>query len=634
MHHSGSAIQSRPRASTATTALLQQQPRRASALLCANELGAALAAEASLYSSADAPAAVSRSSSASSSGGGGDPAANTLHVMQRSGSALRGVTPLRVRTTAPAHSAISSQITPRDRHAALASSPRAQRLGAELLVTSKRSSGAAAATDNTGSTSAHGLIEYFALCGVGASEHGTRHSLLYAVPTEPLADAVRTHLAEFCFPAGAPVHCEYADGRRPPARTVEDAEHSFGFALRTDSVEQPLYCACVLHEEPVRSAPACVPREHRASVARKPARRCEFTQRAYCLVSRYPFYPLLFALLYELVAIEHEHCARSDAPARHETHRRARAFMHMLDKLRQWQHVHPGELVRLERNSKCLRQPIEFAVPRQSDGGARVLLASQTVPALLTLLHVDTVLDALTALLVSQSLLVVGSHAGEVSACTTALLTLLHPFVWQYAAVPLLPAAYHEALYSPTPFAIGTVRAPTCASAGMARQYDCAVLDLDHALLALPDRLRTGDVPALPQRALLSAQLARHCDALLLSRTAAAAHTNSSPFARAQLADATAQLYYCVLEELAQYMMWLIHSIRRHLNTDNSAYASPDHIADAHHQRTLLARVTPAHQPFVRELLLSQHYQWMAEQFHSAGAPDSRVEGAYAAGAL
>ena len=67
------------------------------------------------------------------------------------------------------------------------------------------------------------------------------------------------------------------------------------------------------------------------------------------------------------------------------------------------------------------------------------------------------IINILVLLLIEQSVLIIGHSHEEVSACTLAFKSLLHPYTWPNVIIPLLPEDIMDIVSSPVPYIIGIV---------------------------------------------------------------------------------------------------------------------------------------------------------------------------------
>jgi hypothetical protein len=79
-------------------------------------------------------------------------------------------------------------------------------------------------------------------------------------------------------------------------------------------------------------------------------------------------------------------------------------------------------------------------------------------PALFTIFNIDDFLKILTAVLLERSLIFVSNNLTLLSSVTLGLKTLIKPFQWCFAFVPVLPSALVQILDTPSPILVGITR--------------------------------------------------------------------------------------------------------------------------------------------------------------------------------
>lgn len=79
-------------------------------------------------------------------------------------------------------------------------------------------------------------------------------------------------------------------------------------------------------------------------------------------------------------------------------------------------------------------------------------------PALISLLPIDDFYKVLTAVLLERSLIFVSDNLTILSSVILGLKTLIKPFTWCYALIPILPKALLDILDTPQPLLVGITR--------------------------------------------------------------------------------------------------------------------------------------------------------------------------------
>ncbi|KAJ3443712.1 c-myc promoter binding protein [Anaeramoeba flamelloides] len=113
---------------------------------------------------------------------------------------------------------------------------------------------------------------------------------------------------------------------------------------------------------------------------------------------------------------------------------------------------------------------------------------------LFSLLDPQNVIKCFTALLCEKKIIFVSSNYRLIFPVIEAIKTLIYPFTWAFAYIPLLPSAYVEFLQAPTPYLIGCHRSTLLE---IDLPSDAVIIDIDdnmiyseEKLIALPKNLR------------------------------------------------------------------------------------------------------------------------------------------------
>lgn len=112
----------------------------------------------------------------------------------------------------------------------------------------------------------------------------------------------------------------------------------------------------------------------------------------------------------------------------------------------------------------------------------------------------SNILMALYCLLSEQQLLFISENSYALSQCTESLMSLMHPFVWNFVYIPVLPRILREYLIAPFPYVMGTLR-------GFLEEVEihemAIVIDLDSNAIFCPKSLSLespGCITPLPWR--------------------------------------------------------------------------------------------------------------------------------------
>jgi hypothetical protein len=80
-------------------------------------------------------------------------------------------------------------------------------------------------------------------------------------------------------------------------------------------------------------------------------------------------------------------------------------------------------------------------------------------PTLFSIFSLEEILQILTAVLLERSMVFVSDNLTILSAVILGLKTLIKPFQWCYALIPVLPAPLLDILDTPQPILVGITRA-------------------------------------------------------------------------------------------------------------------------------------------------------------------------------
>jgi hypothetical protein len=137
---------------------------------------------------------------------------------------------------------------------------------------------------------------------------------------------------------------------------------------------------------------------------------------------------------------------------------------------------------------------VNFSPPTESPPKA-MPLGDVNMDALFNALPPEAVLDAFTAMLCEQQVLVVSSNMLLIGQVVEALTTLLYPLIWSHLVIPLLPAKLVDVLQAPVPFICGA-HSETVANLPPVRAADGSIvsfvpdtityIDLDEGTVGVP----------------------------------------------------------------------------------------------------------------------------------------------------
>ncbi|KAJ3435256.1 c-myc promoter binding protein [Anaeramoeba flamelloides] len=109
-----------------------------------------------------------------------------------------------------------------------------------------------------------------------------------------------------------------------------------------------------------------------------------------------------------------------------------------------------------EKRNSCQNRIIKF--PMIKHNHENLPLTDIDFTFLFSLLDPQNVIKCFTALLCEKKIIFVSSNYRLIFPVIEAIKTLIYPFTWAFAYIPLLPSAYVEFLQAPTPYLIGCRR--------------------------------------------------------------------------------------------------------------------------------------------------------------------------------
>jgi len=467
----------------------------------------------------------------------------------------------------------------------------------------------------------HQLFDYFCVCGVrDATTPEAAPEALFCVPETAHANDA----AGFCFPSGHPLFAEVtAAPRHESGDQVRTGENTFMFCMQQATpVTGELithYAFVVRHTEIMEEPPRWLPEQ---AIRRGPILGARHTtQRAYCIVSRNPYAKLFWSLLWELARIEHTRITATDKHHVERAERNGRRFIEMLATLVQVK-IQCGEQFVLRSKACFANEFILFNVP-SVEQGPRISVACMCVPALMRALTPHTLVSVLGAALAESSILFVAAHAGRASACATAVVALLAPLQWKCVFVPLMPDALIDVIGSPVAVVCGRVGASSAVDTDLlASGRRLVVVHVDANQITVH-----GDaLPEMPCQPLLIRELVASCAWLRGTRRVMGAMCEDLyPFEA--LDERAAQQTMCAIEEIGQYVLWLVNSVRRLLPEHRFALA--DHIGNSIYTTSLVMRTHEQHRAFMAEFMESQQFAALAPLFAHMPEPNRDEEGTY-----
>ncbi|KAJ6244905.1 c-myc promoter binding protein [Anaeramoeba flamelloides] len=145
-----------------------------------------------------------------------------------------------------------------------------------------------------------------------------------------------------------------------------------------------------------------------------------------------------------------------------------------------------------EKRNSCQNRIIKF--PMIKHNHENLPLTDIDFTFLFSLLDPQNVIKCFTALLCEKKIIFVSSNYRLIFPVIEAIKTLIYPFNWAFAYIPLLPSAYVEFLQAPTPYLIGCRRSTLLK---IDLPFDIVIIDIDdnaiyseEKLIAFPKNLQ------------------------------------------------------------------------------------------------------------------------------------------------
>eukprot|EP00026_Physarum_polycephalum_P003351 Phypoly_transcript_03361.p1 GENE.Phypoly_transcript_03361~~Phypoly_transcript_03361.p1 ORF type:complete len:700 (+),score=107.38 Phypoly_transcript_03361:131-2230(+) len=361
------------------------------------------------------------------------------------------------------------------------------------------------------------LIEQFIVVGLPHNYHVESHfhneqqthepQVIYKYP--PDKPLVNPMIPDFCFQdeltttstqrmvSGSTINSLLFS----PLGQLHDMEHSFVFLITEASAV--FYGICILKWEPIDqissffNMPSFLSPSHstappdptRSMLSMARQHYDVSAPRAYCFISRFPFIQLHFHVLFSI--IERERLLLLACYSNDKTYARdvqSNLATSIVEYYYNYKKVDPGPYISLLLPSIPGDQKQErFYCPADD---AR-LLAGWGLFYVFDKVAVEDILLMFSFIMQEQSVLVVCKQPGVLSAVIITLVSLLKPFYWQCAIVPILPKKLMSAIDSPVPFFMGSCILPPVDTLW---QHDFLLVDLDQHNIIKPSRA----VPPLP----------------------------------------------------------------------------------------------------------------------------------------
>lgn len=141
-------------------------------------------------------------------------------------------------------------------------------------------------------------------------------------------------------------------------------------------------------------------------------------------------------------------------------------------------------------------------------------LADFSFRPLFQALDINNVLQLFTCAVLEFKIVLCSKHVALLTPVAESILSLLLPFAWQGAYIPVLPSSLLDVIDAPVPFLVGVHS--DCMSAASSQSSGVVFIDLDHnrVMPAVDESGKTLPIPKLPERqgAKLRVQLFEHAN--------------------------------------------------------------------------------------------------------------------------
>ncbi|KAH3756098.1 DeoxyUTP pyrophosphatase, dUTPase subfamily [Pelomyxa schiedti] len=318
-----------------------------------------------------------------------------------------------------------------------------------------------------------------------ASQSPPTSSSKVITATEPLPPK----LLDFCFPDGVRIFKVAASS--VTSKLYGKNPTMFVFTLTNEKGGTYGICAVVLDV-------LCVLPPNPASPTKEPT--IVLAQRCYCLLSHFPFLPLLNDILAAVVGKERLACFSKQfdlveslvpgsphkSPSATTTPQllspnatipvNAKEVIDLIDFC--YTNIRPprlGEHVLFRLPGDPREHLFRCPKTERPDDASAIILAEWGLSCLFQQLPLDCIIRLLSAILCERSIIVICNSISILTSCVLALVPLMRPLTWQGIFVPVLPSHMQDCFDAPVPFIIGTQT--------LHRQHpppNCIVVDLQN----------------------------------------------------------------------------------------------------------------------------------------------------------
>lgn len=319
--------------------------------------------------------------------------------------------------------------------------------------------------------------------------------------------------------------------------------------------------------------------------------------RAYCLLSRYPFFKLHFDVLYRIIGHESlirmtlEQALSANGDIEELSVRHCIELCSEVEALLVSFHgtvvPAPGDVLTLDMPMG--HKQLSFFCPG-GDNWNHELLSRWCLPVIASIISLSNLLALYNALLVERHLVILSRNPGLVSVVVLGLVTLLDPLTWQGLLIPLLPLQMKETLHAPVPYIIGSL--------GLPKSLINEVLDGGAVIYHIEtDSIQSSKAsPPLPESSKLRNNSMRW-HSKLFDRSRADDNPVHIPDERVSIARNLASTF-------RHYAQWLLTRISVYFkDIPRASYEQRDAA-----KRRVIASVELRNRRFVSELVETQHF--------------------------
>eukprot|EP01112_Ceratiomyxa_fruticulosa_P010740 TRINITY_DN2856_c0_g2_i1.p1 TRINITY_DN2856_c0_g2~~TRINITY_DN2856_c0_g2_i1.p1 ORF type:complete len:706 (-),score=158.77 TRINITY_DN2856_c0_g2_i1:106-2223(-) len=455
-------------------------------------------------------------------------------------------------------------------------------------------------------------------------------------------------VVEFCFPSTVSV----STIRRTPSCSqlnevvyaqshLHHSRDSHIFVLTLDDAF--LYGVCVTRMEFVKSIPSFFKSDPSSFPHPLPKLDSyEVAPRCYCILSKYPYFPLHYDTILTLLAqdrivtLTKEMSAATEViskfriedinstsppkppqieppkpnPVEEKDNPEVKSLIAHLEKSYLQELLKPGQTVTLQLPGQSKART--FLTPTTTDieeSNAKLLAEWALVPFCMGL-SLDNFLRIFAASLQECKIVFVVDNLNLLSSALLSMIPLLYPFVWQGIYVPILPIPLQELLDAPVPFLVGV-------QSLQKSHTECIVVDLKNDRITYQN---CDPPPPLPEQKKLHHNLKGDYSALYSPSQSPVSPSNVSlthnPFNNTPQQVAHVK---SILHTIQSYIFWLVRKIEGHYESHPPELS--DSLSIEAFKNSFLAIVSPQNKAFVKGLLDTQHFSTYLHNHMGKGTP-------------